>query len=111
MSISPNDLLLHIIDEVNFLISESELLNRNSFLVDEKAKRAFARSFEIIGEAAKKIPEDFKLSHNDIEWSALARLRDKLIHHYFGVDYELVWNIVKEDVPALKNKLIKLLKQ
>jgi len=52
MSISPNDLLHHIVDEINFLISESEILDKNSFFADEKAKRAFARSFEIIGEAA-----------------------------------------------------------
>lgn len=111
MSISPHDLLHHIIDEINFLISESGILDKNSFLADEKAKRAFARSFEIIGEAAKKIPDDFKQFHADIEWSAMARLRDKLIHHYFGVDYELVWNIVKEDIPPLRNKISKLLEE
>ncbi len=109
MSISPHDLLCHIIDEMNFLVSEADSINKTSFLNDEKAKRAFARSFEIIGEAAKKVPNDFKQSHENIEWSAMARLRDKLIHHYFGVDYELVWNIVIEDIPPLRKKILKLL--
>lgn len=111
MSISHPDLLLHILDEIDFLLDESSRLSKEVFLRDEKAKRAFARSFEIIGEAAKQFTNEFKAAHSDIEWKAMARMRDRLIHHYFGVDYELVWNTVLQDLPALKTRLSRLLKQ
>jgi uncharacterized protein with HEPN domain len=91
------------------LLTEASNLNEKSFLDDEKAKRAFARSFEIIGEAAKQFPEEFKTANSHIEWKSMARMRDRLIHHYFGVDYELVWNTVCEDIPLLKSHLLELL--
>jgi uncharacterized protein with HEPN domain len=109
MSILPEDLLKHILDEIDFLLTEASNLNEKSFLDDEKAKRAFARSFEIIGEAAKQFPEEFKTANSHIEWKSMARMRDRLIHHYFGVDYELVWNTVCEDIPLLKSHLLELL--
>jgi uncharacterized protein with HEPN domain len=110
MSILPEDLLKHILDEVDFLLTEASKLDENSYLGDEKTKRAFARSFEIIGEAAKQFPEEFKTANSHIEWKSMARMRDRLIHHYFGVDYELVWNTVCEDIPRLKIKLLDLQK-
>ena len=58
-------------------------------------KRAVVRSLEVIGEAAKKIPEDFRKSFKNVEWKDVAGMRDKLIHEYFGVDYEIVWKTLK----------------
>jgi uncharacterized protein with HEPN domain len=75
---------------------------------DEVRERAFARSLEIIGEAVKNIPDDYKSSHTEINWKSFAGLRDKLIHHYFGVDYTLVWDVIKNELPTLKEKLIPL---
>jgi uncharacterized protein with HEPN domain len=89
---SHSDLLYHILDEVNFLINESDSLTESDFIQDEKSKRAFARSIEIIGEASKQIPSEVKEAYPDVEWKAMARMRDRLIHHYFGVDYGLVWD-------------------
>ncbi len=109
MSQSHLELLSHIIDEINFIISESSTTNVKEFLNDEKLKRAFVRSFEIIGEASKNIPNDIKELYPEIEWKSMARMRDRLIHHYFGVDYELVWNIVCENIPVLKVQLEKIL--
>jgi len=63
-------------------------------LDDETLKRAFVRSIEIIGEAVKKIPSDFKQKYSHIEWRTMAGMRDKLIHDYFGIDYEIVWDVV-----------------
>jgi uncharacterized protein with HEPN domain len=110
MSKSHLDLLHHISDEIDFLLSESTNSNKNLFLKDEKLKRACARSFEIIGEASKNIPNEIKAIYPDIEWKAMARMRDRLIHHYFGVDYELVWDIIKENIPIFKVQIEKILK-
>jgi uncharacterized protein with HEPN domain len=64
-------------------------------------KRAFFRSLEIIGEATKKIPDDFRARHPTIEWRAMAGMRDRLIHDYFGVDYQIVYEIVRTRIPTL----------
>jgi uncharacterized protein with HEPN domain len=109
MPFSPDDLIRHILDEVAFLTDEAFAMSEEQFMVDEKTQRAFARSFEIIGEASKKIPDDFKAMHSEVNWTAMARMRDKLIHHYFGVDYSLVWNTVQENIPELGRQLKKLL--
>lgn len=76
---------------------------------DETMERAFARSLEIIGEAVKLIPDDVKTRYPAIDWKSFAGLRDKLIHHYFGVDYALVWDVVKNELPQLKPNLKQIL--
>jgi len=76
---------------------------------DELKQRAFARSLEIIGEAVKMIPEDFRSQHPKVDWKSFAGLRDKLIHHYFGVDYAIVWDVVKNELPDLKQKILQIL--
>jgi len=109
MSISALELLLHILDEVNFLLSKCPAIEKNDFLKDETLKRAFSRSFEIIGEASKNIPSAIKEQYVEVEWKSMARMRDKLIHRYFGVDYQLVWVTVLEDIPVLKVQIEKLI--
>jgi uncharacterized protein with HEPN domain len=74
-------------------------------LNDETLKRAIVRSIEIIGEATKKIPADFKEKWADISWKNMAGMRDKLIHDYMGVDYSIVWDVAKNVIPALKNQI------
>jgi uncharacterized protein with HEPN domain len=68
---------------------------------DATLKRAFVRSLEIIGEASKQIPDDFKQKYSHLEWRAMAGMRDRLIHGYFGVDYGIVWDVVKNKIPVL----------
>lgn len=108
MSRSAIEYLQHITDEINFLLKESTSISEEQFTYDDVRKRAFARSLEVIGEAVKSLPEEFTKMHPDIDWRAFAGLRDKLIHHYFGVDYALVWDVVKNELPALKEKLLSL---
>jgi len=105
MSFSPRDYLRHILDEAEFLTERSAGLSQAEFLADETLQRAFVRSLEIIGEATKKIPREFRPSHPEIEWRAMPGMRDHLIHGYFSVDHELVWDVVANRIPVLREQL------
>jgi uncharacterized protein with HEPN domain len=72
---------------------------------DETLKRAFVRSIEITGEASKKIPNELKQSWTEINWRSTAGIRDRLIHDYFGVDYDIVWDVVQNKIPDLPQKI------
>jgi uncharacterized protein with HEPN domain len=109
MSKDPKEFLRHILDECRYLNSISQDLNFEKFLEDETLKRAVVRSLEIIGEATKKIPADFKLSNNSIQWKNMAGMRDRLIHDYIGVNYSIVWDVIKNKIPELKNQIEKVL--
>jgi len=97
--------LHHIIDEMNFLLKESENLKYEQFAENEVLKRAFFRSLEVIGEATKNLSKEFREIHSQIDWKELTGLRDKLIHKYFGIRLKRVWDVVKDMVPELKAKL------
>ena len=99
------DKINHINDEANYLITKSKGLTHDYFIKDETLKRAFVRSLEIIGEAVKKIPKQVCEQYTKIEWNKIAGMRDKLIHHYFGVDYDLVWDIIENYIPKLKETI------
>ena len=101
MSRSSLEYFNHILKELTFIKKYSERCDLAQFLHDEVLKRAFARSLEIIGEASKAVPDEIRIRYPQIEWRAMAGMRDKLIHHYFGVDYELVWDIAKNQVDEL----------
>jgi uncharacterized protein with HEPN domain len=107
---SDYELLMHIKDEMDFIISESKNINIEIFLKDETLKRAFARSLEIIGEAVKNVSNDMVISHPEIEWRSMAAMRDKLIHAYFSVDYSIVWDVAINKLPSLNEKVKNLLK-
>lgn len=109
MSSEPRDYLQHILDEIEYLIEHSEGLSYSQFESDQTLRRAFVRSLEIIGEAAKKIPEAYRAENPDIEWRRMTGLRDHLIHKYFGVDYEIVWDVLQSKVPQLRDQIRKLL--
>ena len=75
------------------------------FIADKKTASAVIRQFEILGEAAKNIPVDFKDRHPEIDWKRIAGLRDVLIHGYFGIDLEIIWDIIQGKVPTLRAQL------
>lgn len=110
MSLSPFEYLHHVLDEIDYIENVSFDIDEADFLADETLKRSFVRSIEIIGEAAKKVQADFKEKYSDIEWKKIAGMRDQLIHHYFGVDYHIVWDVAKNKLPELKRKLVPIMK-
>ena len=111
MSRSPLEFLRHILDETRYIGSKTSRLSKESFLQDETLKRAFVRSLEIIGAAVKQVPEDFRQKYSHIEWRAIAGMRDRLIHRYFGVDYDIVWDAAINNIPALQNEIEEILRK
>lgn len=100
----------HILDEIGFLKTQSENLEPEDLMKNEVLKRAFPRSIEIIGEAAKNISDPLKEKYPDIEWKKIVGMRDKLIHAYFGISWDIVWDVVKNKLPEME-KSIKSLKE
>jgi len=86
-------------------------LDRDAFLANTQTQEAVIRRLEIIGEAVKSLPADWKDSHPEVEWRQIARMRDLLIHRYFSVDLDLTWTMARNDVPALAQEVSALLAQ
>jgi uncharacterized protein with HEPN domain len=106
---SDHELLMHIKDEMDYLLRNSLGISQEDFLKNATLTRAFARSLEIIGEATKNLSNELIVSNSDIEWRSMAGMRDKLIHVYFSVDYSIVWDAAVSKIPALLPKIESLL--
>lgn len=104
------DYIEDIIDSIDKLDNFTENMSYHDFLRDEKTIFAVVRALEIIGEAAKNIPDSFRKKYPEIPWKSVAGMRDKLIHEYFGVKIDLVWETVRTKIPLLKPKFKKILK-
>ena len=86
-----------------------EGMSFEELMQDDKTASAVIRKFEIVGEATKLFPDELKEEHPEIQWKRMAGMRDRLIHAYFGVDYKLVWEAIKAEVPSMKLKLQEIL--
>ena len=102
MSKRETELLLEdILEATRKILSYTNGMSFDNFINDDKTVDAVVRNFEIIGEAASRVPGDFKSNHPEIEWRRMTGLRNRIIHEYFGVDYATVWKIKEENVPEL----------
>lgn len=86
-------------------------LDFESFLDDEKTKDAVVRNFEIIGEAANRVDPDYRTKHPNIEWKRMRGFRNRIVHDYFGIDYEIVWAIIENDLSSLIEQLEQFIKE
>ena len=103
--------LRHVLDEITFLLEHTRGLSFADFMKDAVLQRACARSFEITCEAVKHIPNDFRQKHKEIDWKNIAGMRDKLIHQYFGVNWNILWDAIKEKLPGVQVRLEKILER
>ncbi|WP_319559476.1 DUF86 domain-containing protein [Marispirochaeta sp.] len=102
---SDKELFQHIFEEIIFLENETKNIDEARFLSDNKLKRAFARSIEIIGEAVKGLSNNLVIGNPQIPWRNIAGMRDKLIHSYFSVNYKLVWDVANNVIPEFRAQL------
>lgn len=109
MSESPTEYLRHILEETTYLAGRAAEVTRNDFMADDTLRRAFVRSLEIVGEATKRLPARWREAHPEVDWRGMAGMRDRLIHGYFGVDYEIVWDVAATKADGLRRALERLL--
>ena len=103
--------LKHILESIRKIENYVKGLEKGEFMKNSLVQDAVIRNLEIIGEAAKNVSEDFKNKHKNIPWREIARMRDKLIHAYFGVDLNITWEVIKRDLPKLKKQINKILNE
>ncbi len=100
----------HIIESINLIEEFSKGLTKEK-LADNKLKQsAIIRQIEIIGEAAKNLPKEFTEKHQDIPWKDIVGMRDKIIHQYFDIDINIVWDVLEVNLPEIKTKIQRILK-
>ena len=103
--------LEHILEAINLIEEYIKDKKKSDFLESKQLQDSVIRRIEIIGEAIKNIPSDFKDSHENIPWKEITGMRDILIHQYFGVDLELTWEAIKVDLPKLKKSIISIINE
>ena len=104
------DILSDIEQAIKRILFYMENLTIEEFYEDIRTQDAVTRNIEIIGEAAKMVDEETKELDSTIEWSLMAKTRDRLIHHYFGVNYDVIWAICKENLPEILDKIERIKK-
>lgn len=94
------------IQDINIFVGT---MKQREFLCDNKTRSAVAFKIENIGEASKNIPKEIKAKYKDIPWTDMAGMRDKITHFYFGINYKVVWSVVKKELPAIEPVITKVL--
>ena len=104
----PHLLVEDIIDSGRKILEYTKGLTFEAFAGDNKTVDAVIRNFEIIGEASNRLPEDFKDQYPDVDWHRIRGFRNRIVHHYFGIDFSIVWEIIHSFLPNLIDKLQRL---
>ena len=94
-----------ILDAIDRIASYVAGMDYEHFLTDRKTQDAVTRNIEVIGEAARALPEDFKERHADVPWSEIVAMRNVIVHQYFGILPEVVWDVVKNELPTLRSQI------
>ncbi|WP_262512028.1 HepT-like ribonuclease domain-containing protein [Spirosoma pollinicola] len=97
--------------ELSYIISTTATMDLDSLLADETKSRAVTHSLLIIGEACKRVPDEFRFNHAEFDWRGFAGLRDRLIHQYWGIDQTLFWEAITVDVPVNKEWIDVIIEQ
>ena len=108
MKKEPLIFIKHILQNIEDIETFSKGLSKDNLEKDILRQKAIIRSLEIIGEAVRNLPDSFKKKHPETPWKDIIGTRDKMIHHYFGVDLDIVWEIIKEEIPKLKKQIKKI---
>lgn len=98
----------HIFESIELIEQYTTEISKKTFIENRNVQDAVVRRIEIIGEAVKNLPNGFVQKHPEVEWKEIARTRDRMIHHYFGVDLDSVWDMVTKDLPFLRKKIQKI---
>lgn len=109
MKRDPGDYLADILAALDETAEFTAGMSFEEFAQDRKTVNAVVRSLEVLGEAAKRIPDDLRAQAPSVPWKYMAAMRDKLIHAYFGVDLRIVWAVVKTELPPLRPEIKRLL--
>ncbi|AKD57396.1 HepT-like ribonuclease domain-containing protein [Spirosoma radiotolerans] len=108
---SPIEFLQHIRDELAYILKYSQGVTYEEFLSHPFLSKAFVRSCKIIGEACKNVPDEIRYNHLEFDWKGFAGMRDKLIHHYWGIDNELMWDAIQQEVSPNKEWIDLIIEQ
>src|SRR3989338_4693026 len=103
--------LRHILDSILAIENAVRDISRDDFIESRLIQSAVMREIEIVGEAVKNLSHQLRNKYKDIPWTKIAGMRDKLVHHYFGVDLDIVWDTIEQKIPELKNQIEVILKE
>ena len=101
----PELLLGDIIESIQKIKSYTNGMSSEEFFEDDKTLDAVIRNFEIIGEAANRMPEEIRVNFNDVNWHRIRGFRNRIVHDYMGIDYEIVWEIIVNDLEELQQQI------
>lgn len=105
------DFLKHIQAELSFIVQHAYGLSYDGFISNPLLPKACTRSFEIIGEACKNVSDEIRFKYPEFDWRGFAGMRDKLIHHYWGIDYQILWDAIQQDVMINKEWIAVIIEQ
>lgn len=97
--------IYHILTAIADIKEFTEGMTKKDFLKSKMAEHAVVRNIEVMGEASKHLSDRFREKHNDVPWKDIIKMRNKVTHFYFGISYDIVWKVVKRDIPAVEKKL------